>query len=148
MISEELEPLYDWFHSRFKVEGTFLWKLVQVIRTVLIMSCLRMFDCYRNVPLTFRMFGSMFTSWNMNRLSAQAFLGLGLTVADYVILILSTILLTAVSLMQRSRSVRAQIRDLQFVRRMILWWGLFIVIILFGAYGIGYNESQFIYNQF
>lgn len=148
MISEELEPLYDCFHRKFKVEGTVPWKFVQVIRTVLIMSCLRMFDCYRDVPLTFRMFGSMFTSWNMNRLSAQAFLGLGLTVADYVILILSTILLTAVSLMQRSRSVRAQIRDLQFVRRMILWWGLFIVIILFGAYGIGYNESQFIYNQF
>ena len=148
MISEELEPMYDRFHGRFKVEGKTWWKFVQVIRTVLIMSCLRMFDCYRNVPVTFKMFGTMFSSFHISELSAGAFLGLGLTVADYSILICSVFVLTFVSLIQRKRSVREQILELPFASRMLIWWGLFVIVILFGAYGIGYNESQFIYNQF
>ena len=29
-----------------------------------------------------------------------------------------------------------------------LWFGLFLLVILWGTYGIGYDASQFIYNQF
>jgi len=29
-----------------------------------------------------------------------------------------------------------------------IWYGLFLVVLLFGAYGVGYDASQFIYNQF
>lgn len=87
MISQELEPLYYRFHSRFRVQGKTWFKIFQVVRTVLIMSCLRMFDCYRDVPLTFKMFGSMFTKFSVKSLTGTAFLGLGLTVWDYAILL-------------------------------------------------------------
>ncbi len=148
MISEELEPLYDKFHKRFKVEGKRPWDAFRVIRTVLIMSCLRMFDCYRDVPLTFKMFGSMFTRPQFGALTGEAFLGLGLSVSDYIILAVGVIILFAVSLIQRKGSVREQVLAKPFPVRMVIWWGLFLIVILFGAYSIGYNESQFIYNQF
>jgi len=32
--------------------------------------------------------------------------------------------------------------------RVAVWYGLFLLVLLFGAYGVGYDASQFIYNQF
>lgn len=148
MISQELEPFYRWFHSKFHVDGKWGFRLFQVIRTVLLMSSLRLFDCYRDVPLTFRMFGTMFTDFNWGHLFDGSFLKLGLTIADYVILLAGTVLLTGVSLLNRRKSVRERIAAKPLPLRFALWYGLFLIILIFGVYGIGYESSQFIYNQF
>jgi len=148
MISEELSPFYDFFHKHFDVQDKKWYRCFQIVRTVLIMSCLRMFDCYRDVPLTFRMFGTMFSRFNLGVLNAGMIEGLGLKPVDYIILLLGTVVLITVSLIQRKGSVREQILSLSIYKRYCIWFGLFLIIILFGAYGIGYDESQFIYNQF
>jgi D-alanyl-lipoteichoic acid acyltransferase DltB (MBOAT superfamily) len=148
MISQELEPFYRWFHSKVNVDGTFGWKLFQVIRTVLIMSSLRMFDCYRDVPLTFKMFGSIFTKSSLSQLNADAFIGMGLEAHDYAVVFIGMLVLVAVSFVQRSGSVREKIAAQAAPVRFIAWYGLFMATLIFGAYGIGYSASQFIYNQF
>lgn len=148
MISQELEPLYRRFHEKFHVQGKTWFKMFQVVRTVLLMSCLRMFDCYRDVPLTFKMFGSMFTDFSVSKLTGAAFLGLGLSIWDYGILFAGTLLLFIVSMIGRSGSVREKIAGLSFPVRFAIWYGLFLTVLIFGAYGIGYSASQFIYNQF
>jgi D-alanyl-lipoteichoic acid acyltransferase DltB (MBOAT superfamily) len=148
MISQELEPLYAKFHGRFAVEGKTPWKIFQVCRTVLLMSLLRMFDCYRNVPLTFRMMGSMVADFSLNDLLNRGLTVLGLETADYIILLLGTLLLIVVSLLGRSGSVRARIAAKPLAVRFCLWFGLFLVTVLFGRYGVGFVSSQFIYNQF
>lgn len=148
MISQELEPFYAWFHEKFHVSRNFFFRLFQVVRTVLLMSCLRMFDCYRDVPLTFRMFGSMFADFRLSALTPQAFLDLGLTGADYIILFAGLCLLITVSLIQRKGPVRERIATWNAPLRFAVWYGLFLAVLLLGAYGIGYDASQFIYNQF
>ncbi len=148
MVSQEMEPLYERFHARWNVRDRFFYRLFQVIRTILLMSCLRMFDCYRDVPLTFKMFGTMFTHWNWNIFWNGALLKLGLSALDYGILAAGLLLLIVVSLIQRSGSVRGRIAAKPYPVRFIIWFGLFLVVLLMGAYGIGYDESQFIYNQF
>lgn len=148
MISQELEPLYARFHNRFSVQGKFGFKLFQVVRTVLLMSSLRTFDCYRNVPLTFRMFGTMFTEWNWQILWDGSLLRIGLGGLDYILLALGVFLLIAVSLLQRNGSVRDKIAAKPYPVRFLVWYGLFLAVLLAGAYGAGYDASQFIYNQF
>lgn len=149
MISQELEPLYRRFHRQFpKADGAWGFRAFRVVRTVLLMSSLRMFDCYRDVPLTFRMFGSMFTTGNWSILWNGKLLTLGLTLTDYAILLLGLLLVLSVSLIQRRGSVREQIRKRPVAVRTALWYGLFLAVLLFGAYGVGYDASQFIYNQF
>ena len=149
MISQEAEPLYRRFHKQFpKLEGTFGFKVFRVVRTILLMSCLRMFDCYRNVPLTFRMFGSMFTKQNWNILTDGSLLKLGLERVDFLILFFGMLLLILVSMVQRRGSVRQRIRQWNLPVRVVVWYGLFLIVLLFGAYGVGYDASQFIYNQF
>ena len=148
MISQELEPLYQKFHARFHLESNRLFNLFQVVRTILLMSCLRTFDCYRDVPLTFKMFGTMFTTWNFNVLWDGSLLQLGLTGLDYGILLAGLILLILVSLVQRKGRVRDIIGNYPYPLRFAVWYGLFLIVLLMGAYGIGYDASQFIYNQF
>ena len=149
MISQEFEPLYRRFHKTFpKADGSFWFKVFRVGRTILLMSSLRMFDCYRDVPLTFKMFGTMFTTWNWNVLWNGSMLDLGLAAKDYVILFLGMLLLVTVSLIQRSGPVREKIRCRALPVRVCIWYGLFLIVLLFGAYGVGYDASQFIYNQF
>lgn len=149
MISQECEPLYAKFHGRFpKLQGKWGYRLFQVVRTVLLMSALRTFDCYRNVPLTFRMFGTLFTTPNWGILFDGSLLALGLSGLDYGILSVGLALLIAVSLLQRSGSVRDKIAARCYPLRFVIWYGLFLAVLLMGAYGVGYDVSQFIYNQF
>lgn len=162
MISQEFEPLYRIFHERvnrivnrkraaggeFVLADNGFYRLFQILRTILLMSCLRSFDCYRDVPLTFRMFGTMFTGGNWHILWDGSLLGLGLGVTDYVILAAGLILLVSVSLLQRGGSVRERIAAKPYPVRFVVWYGLFLIVLLMGAYGIGYDASQFIYNQF
>lgn len=148
MVSQELEPLYQKFHGRFHLEGNRGYQLFQVVRTIFLMSCLRTFDCYRDVPLTFRMFGTMFTEWNWHILWDGSLLNIGLGVADYVILAAGMCILILVSMVQRTGKVRDKIAGRPYAVRFILWYGLFLVTLLVGIYGIGYDASQFIYNQF
>ena len=75
-------------------------------------------------------------------------LNLGLDVYDFAILLLGLVILVCVSLVQRSGSVREKIVALPYTVRVILWFSLFLMVILWGNYGIGYDASQFIYNQF
>lgn len=148
MVSQELEPLYAKFHARFHLQSNRYFQFFQVIRTIFIMSCLRSFDCYRNVPVTFKMLGTMFTTWNWNILWDGSLMQLGLTGTDYLILLAGTVLLIAVSMLQRKGKVRDQIAACPYVARVAIWYGLFLVVLLTGVYGIGYEASQFIYNQF
>lgn len=148
LLSQELEPLYDKFHEKTHLQGKFGWRLFQVLRTFLLMSCLRMFDCYRDVLLTFRMFGTMFTDFNIVEAMRGGIMTLGLTVSDYVILLLGFIILLTVSLVQRGGSVREKIYQWPYAVRCTLIFGVFLSILIFGNYGIGYDASQFIYNRF
>lgn len=148
LVSQELEPFYRWFHSKVHIGDTSGFKMFRVIRTVLLLSSLRMFDCYRDVPLTFKMFGTMFTEWNWGELFNGSLMQLGLTMTDYIILIAGTLILFIVSMVQRSGKVREKVAAKPYPVRFAVWFAMFIAVLLLGTYGIGYNASQFIYNQF
>ncbi len=148
LISQELNPLYIKFHERFDVDGKLWYKAFCVIRTILLMSALRMFDCYRDVTVTVKLFFSMFTTWNVSELWNGNMLKLGLSSLDYVMIIFGIVLIFTVSMLQRKEPVRGRIAKLPYPVRAALWLALFVVVLLAGAYGQGYDESQFIYNQF
>ena len=89
------------------------------------------------------------TVFDLSALNAEAFLGLGLSAADYILLFICLLVILAVSVIQERRG---SVRDIIFSSpaewKYIVFGVLTIVVIVFGAYGIGYDQSQFIYNQF
>ena len=148
MVSQELEPYYCWFHKKFQVKKLWWFQLFQIIRTIILMSVLRMFDCYRNVPLTFQMFGTMFTKYNFSIFWDKSLLTLGLARVDYMILLVGLVIMLIVSLIQRKGSVRERLYQKPEIIQVAVCYLMLFSILLFGAYGIGYDASQFIYNQF
>ena len=106
-----------------------------------------MLDCYGSVGTTFGAFGSIFTG-SPAVLFDGSMSALGLTLFDYVILLLGMLTLFAVSMLQRKGSVRARLLSAPFALRAGLLIALFTAVLLFGAYGPGYDVGQFIYNRF
>ena len=152
MVSEEFEPVYARFHKYFQnsfdLKESVLYKIFQMVRTFMLVCCLNLFDCYSSLAVTFRMFVSIFTVHNWEILWDKSLMTLGLTMIDYIILVAGIAVLLLVSLLQRSGSVRDRISKYAYPVRFIIWYGLFLMVLLMGAYGIGYDASQFIYNQF
>ena len=148
MLSQELEPLYARFHKRFGLKDKPLYGAFEIIRTILLMSAIRMFDCYRNVPLTFRMIGSMFTDLRPLALFDGSMLAIGFSAADYIVLLCALFIILGVSLVKNKRG---SVRDLIWQKPFAFYGAialLCVVTVVFGAYGAGYDSAQFIYNQF
>jgi len=148
LVSQELSPFYDKFHGRFHVQHTFWYRLFQVGRTFWLMSFLRTLDCYRNVGLTFKMYGTIITKFNIMELFQGGLMQLGLTISDYLVLILSVTLILLVSLTGRSGSVREKLAARPMLLRYATYFAIFLAILILGAYGVGYDSSQFIYSKF
>jgi alginate O-acetyltransferase complex protein AlgI len=148
LVSQECTPLYAKFHEKFHVGHTFWYRLFQVGRTFWLMSFLRTFDCYRDVSTTFHMYGTIVTKFNMAELFQGGLMKLGLSISDYAVLIFSVSLLLTASLLGRSGSVREKLSSRPVLLRYAAYFITFLAILLLGAYGVGYDSSQFIYSQF
>lgn len=148
VASQELEPLYARFHHRFHIGHTTAYRAFEVLRTFMLMSVIRMLDWYNDVALYFTQYATVFYKWNWQVLWDGSLLHIGLSAADYVILAAGVLLAFAVSMLQRSGSVREKLEHKPAVLRYALIALLFFAVLLFGAYGMDYDASQFIYNQF
>lgn len=148
MISEELEPLYAKFHSKVNVKEKKAYQVFCMIRTFLLVCCLNLFDCYSSVADTFRAFLSMIQVWNWQVLWNGDLLEVGLSGLDYFIILFGVLVMLMVSILKCKTNVRDYIASKPYPVRFIVWFGLFVIVLLMGTYGIGYDSSQFIYNQF
>lgn len=151
LVSQELSPLYAKFHKRFPaLNGSYAYTLFCRTRTFLLMGLIRILDCYRDVPLTFKCVGTMFydfSSWR--ELFSGGVFNLGVGLKEYIVVGLAILAVCIVSKFQVAEGVSlrhkiAQSPALTFTCIFILT----VVIILFGSYGIGFDASGFIYNQF
>ena len=148
MVSELCEPLYKKFHGKFpRLTASRGYGYFMSVRTFLLMGVIRSLDCYRDVGLTFSMWGSMLTMSGIGELFGGKIFALGLTVSDIVIIFCAVLVVFTVSKI----SARSDTREWLYDRPALNWslFGLLLVVtLLFGAYGVGYDASQFIYNQF
>jgi len=147
LVSQELEPLYAKFRARFPtLTASSPYGAFMAVRTFLLMGLIRSLDCYRDVALTFRMWGSMFTDLG-GGIFPEGLSPLGLSAVDYGIVLVSCCAVFLVSRCGREKDVRERLYE-----RPVLSWclcgALFIATLMLGAYSIGYSASQFIYNQF
>lgn len=148
VISQELEPFYKKFHSRYDVADKKSFILFQQIRTLMIVSVIRLLDIYRNVGMTFAMVLSIFSFKHLGLFTDGSLFTFGLKMGDYLILGLSLLMIIIVSKIKLKRDVREYLETLDWKLRHAIYICLFLSILLFGAYGMGYDGSQFIYNQF
>lgn len=149
LISGELEPLYARFWKRFpRLVASRGYAGFQVFRTFLLMSSLRIFDLFKGFRYCISRYIRMFRYFDIKALTRQEFLDLGLNQWQYLIVLAGVVVMLCVSLAGRSGSVREKLDARPYAVRYLVFVMLFLSVLLFGSYGVGYDEAQFIYNQF
>lgn len=148
LLSQECKPLYERAEKRIGYRKLKYYKVFEIIRTTIIVCCLQMLDYYRNIAEAFRMFFSMFTGGNYGNVFSTGMWNIGISKADYIVLLAGVIIMFMVSMLQRNGSIRQQLSHKNHCIRYAVFLLLFLAIVIFGTYGIGYESSQFIYNQF
>lgn len=148
MLGEEMEGWSDGLNEKYDLRSKSWFKAIRVVRTFLLVMVLNLFDCYVKVGETLTGLASIFVEGNWGVIFDGSMLNFGVSAADYVMALLGTLVMLAVSLLQRKGSVREMILTKPYVVRAIVWGGLFVIIVVFGSYGVGYDAVQFIYNRF
>lgn len=148
LASQEFAPVKRAFHQKYDVEGKTWFQIIQIVRTLFILSLVQMLEYYHTVPNMLSMQWNMFTASAFGQLFDGRMADLGLTGADWIVVFAGVLVMLFVSLLQRRGSVRGQIAARPFWQQAMVWYVLLTVVLIFGAYGQGYDASQFIYNQF
>ncbi len=149
VASEELVPLYAKFHNRFHLKEKMWYGGFEIFRMFMLMNLIRACDLFPHVGDYFRRLGSLFTTFNFSILWDGTMMKLGLSELDYAIIGISIVLMFTVSLLQEKKgSIREMLQKQPAVLRYAIIYGLFLIVLLMGSYGIGYNAGNFIYNQF
>ncbi|MBQ4600059.1 MAG: MBOAT family protein [Oscillospiraceae bacterium] len=149
VLSEECAPLYTKFHGKFHLKDKAWYGSFEILRMFMLMNLIRVVDLFPDVGEYWHRVGSLFTTWNISLLWDGSMMKLGLTGLDYAILGSALVLIFSVSLVQEKKgSLRALLQTKPDALRWALLFVLFVAVVLMGSYGIGYNASNFIYNQF
>ena len=149
LAAEEFKPVSLCFREKHaRLVSGFGYRVFETLRTFLLLCSFRILDCYRDVAVSFKAFFSVFTGGRWGELFSGGLLGLGLTSADFAVCGVGVALMFAVSCVQEKFG---EVRELLWKRKAMAYIAfslLAIIILVFGAYGVGYDSSQFIYNQF
>jgi hypothetical protein len=145
VISQELTPLYKRFHERIPFSGAPAYNAFQILRTFWLMSFIRSFDIYPTVSATVKAFISVWTDFGPGRLAEIGIFDLGLSPADCAAALAGTLIMIVVGPLKKRRYSE---EPPSFGLRAVCILALFMTVIIFGRYGIGYDSNQFIYNRF
>lgn len=149
VLGEVSEPIFVKMRKVFHIKKETKWfAAFQRIRTFLLMSFAFLFFNADSLTAGFSMCKSVLTTCNPEILWNGSLLLLGLSWKDWIILLLSLILLWVISLMQQKGSVREWLEKQNIVFRWGLLYALLFWVILMGNYGPGYSAAEFIYQGF
>ncbi len=148
VVSEELAPLYERFHNRFGLKEKTWYGGFEILRMFVLMNLIRIVDLFPNVGDYFARMGSLVTTFNFHILWDGTMMKLGLSGLDYGILLFGIVVMFAVSLFEEKRGSVREVLWCKPLLRYSLVFLLLVAVLLLGSYGIGYNASNFIYNQF
>ena len=114
-----------------------------------LMNLIRACDLFPDVGEYFRRLGSLLWNPCFHLLTDGSLLQLGLTVLDYTIILVGVVVLFLVSWGEAQRgSIREVLYGKSVIWQYIVFFSLFLIVLLMGHYGVGYQASAFIYNQF
>ena len=88
---------------------------------------------------------SILTNLNISEL-AQNILNLGLSVGDYIVLIISILMLFIFD--GKKDKILSYIKSKSFERKLVFIGIFALIVITFGIYGIGFEVNDFIYSKF
>lgn len=146
---ELLTPFFHKLMKRLHIKQESLWvNGFRVLRTFFLVNIGFVFFRADSVRTAWQMLKGGVSVWNMEVLFNGSVFTLGLDPIEFIIGVVSLVILLAVSLLQQRESVRERIEKLRLPVRFIIWYALLFYTILLGYYGPGYSAAEFIYQGF
>lgn len=152
MLSILLKPCFESFNRRLHIDATTPEHHVfQMLRTFLLVCVGNLTDLVSGGQAFFRWLYRMVFDSRLYAALTEIAKKLGLSKSDYLLLILSALLLCIVGVI-RERHPQTPLRELLDRRPYITQWlvivGCALAILIFGVYGPGYQMSDFVYMDF
>ena len=136
-----LNGIFVMFGDRFKTKCKTLNRLI----TFIIISFLWAFFIWQDQLVALQMMGSVFTTFNYSDLGAQI-LNLGLSIADWIVLAVFTILLFIFD--GNKEKILPKLQNSKLEVKTILIGTMLLIVAILGIYGIGFDVNNFIYSKF
>lgn len=152
-ISELCQPMFKKINVILKVDvETYSWKLFQRLRTYFVfsMGCIffvseSSYDAYARCMFLF----SNLKVSNVWTIFDGTILNTGISWVDINVLILCFIIMIIVAILREKNGFARIWMSYQILPfRWMVWISLFVIVLIYGHYGPGYDASQFIYQGF
>lgn len=122
---------------------------MQIIRTSILVCFGELFFRADGLRAGFTMFKKIFSDFSVSSLSDGTLLKLGLDLKDYIIVVITVLIVFIIGIMkEKGYSPRSIISAQKLPLRWTIYFALLFFIIIFGAYGTGYVPVDPIYADF
>ena len=117
LLGKVFEPQVNWVIDKLHINReNWLYKLIQMIRTTLLVFVGELFFRAETLKAGFNMFGKMFTNFTLESYKNGEILNLGMDHCDFIIIAIFTLLVFAISIMhEKNISVREKISNKNIV---------------------------------
>ena len=150
VTGELITPWGEKFFRRTGIPGDSKWiNVFRVVRTFFLVNIGFVFFRADSMKSALQMLGYSVRVFNLKDLFSAAIFELGLDGIEFVIAVVSLLILLAVSILQnRGIRVREAIARRKLPVRWLIFYALLFYTILLGYYGPGYSAAEFIYQGF
>ena len=128
---------------------SFSWKLFQVIRTFLLTGICQIFWNVKSVTNSFKSFLSIFKDFNLQIIKFDLSFLVGLSDLDIRIMVISLAMLLIVEILQENGvSLRKALNRQHLIFQWVVLLAAFVIVIIWGCYGINFDPASFVYQDF
>lgn len=130
-------------------ENALYWRIPQILKTWVIIFTGELFFRANGLKAGFHMFESIFHNFNLSSLWDGTLLTLGLDLGDFLAIVSGCLIAAIVGMIKERKLLPDQ--GLRAVATPVRWavvYGLIFAVLLFGAYGNGYQQVDMIYAGF
>ena len=150
LLGNILEPLVQAVNKKLHIDPKwFVYRLFQMIRTTILVIIGELFFRARGILAGMKLFKKIITDFSFTTLNADLMKTLRTDKYDFIIVGITLLMIFAVSLMnEKGICVREALAKKHAAIRWAVLYALIIYMIVFGAYGLGYEPVDPMYAQF
>lgn len=150
LTEEALEPVKKKVLTGFHLkEEALYWIVPQRLKTWIIIFTGELFFRANGLRAGMHMFASMFKEFSLRPLYDGTLLNFGLDKADLGVIVIGCAIVAIVGFCREHGLIRRQsIGEFNLPVRWAAYYALILAVVIFGAYGIGYQQVDLIYAGF
>lgn len=150
MLELMLEPVGKGITNALKTtENNKLICILRILKTWVIIFTGELFFRSNSLSQGFSMFFAMFKDFHFSTFTDGSIYSLGISKADFLVAVVGAMIVFAAGII---RERHGSILEIVSRKRLYIRWAIYIslilAVIIFGAYGAGYTEVDFIYADF